>query len=55
VVLSRNPNPRAIHLLKHNLDKINWFNISSNPYIFEDIIQQIYIENQLQQLIIHNI
>ena len=29
--LSSNPNPNAIHLLSQNLDKINWYYLSSNP------------------------
>ena len=32
--LSKNPN--AIHLLEKNLDKIDWYYLSSNPSIFED-------------------
>jgi hypothetical protein len=28
-------NPNAIHLLEKNQDKIDWFQISRNPSIFE--------------------
>ena len=36
-------NKNAIHLLKNNLDKINWFWLSENPNIFE--INYNYIKN----------
>jgi hypothetical protein len=31
----RNPNTEAVELLKQNTDKIDWFNLSINPSIFE--------------------
>ncbi len=36
--LSSNANPEAIELLKENQRKINWYILSGNPAIFDDII-----------------
>jgi len=39
-------NKNAIELLKDNRDKINWYNISYNPSIFELDYEKMRINNQ---------
>ncbi len=37
-MLSKNTNSEAIELLKANFDKINWYRLSENPNIFDEIL-----------------
>ena len=46
--LSKNSNPNAIHILKNNLDKVNWERLSGNPNALRSAIH--ILKNNLDKV-----